>query len=321
MSVGSPDGVGHPWDGNGQPMTTGPLSQPLSLRTLLGEPGLLVVPGVVDPLTARIAERVGFSAVYASGAGLSNTAFGLPDIGFVNLSHMADLTRRLAAAVSLPIIVDADTGYGGPLNVMQTVRELERAGAAAIQIEDQQDPKRCGHFDGKTIRPREEMQRRVEAAVDARTGPELLIIVRTDAVAAEGIESALARCLSYVDAGADVIFVEAPETVEDLRAIPPAVPVPTLVNMVEGGKTPLHSSQELEAWGYRIALFANLALRVSAYAVAGALRHLLAEGGSQVLLSQMLTWEERQALVDLDDFIELEKRYGWLPAEVVEPAP
>jgi 2-methylisocitrate lyase-like PEP mutase family enzyme len=208
------------------------------------------------------------------------------------------------------LIVDADTGYGNAVNVIRTVRELERAGAAAIQIEDQVSPKRCGHFEGKEVVSCDEMVSKIAAAVYARQDPDVVLIARTDARAVEGLEAAIARARAYAAAGADVLFVEAPQTLDELRALPPAVPVPLLANMVEGGKTPLLGASELQAMGYRVVIFANTAMRVAIKAVQEAMAELHRSGTPAGLLDRMLSWEERQRLVDLPGYQALERRFG-----------
>jgi carboxyvinyl-carboxyphosphonate phosphorylmutase len=280
------------------------------LRGRLAKPEIVIVPGAVDALVARLVQEAGFPAVYLTGAGLANAQFGLPDLGLIGLSEVAAHTARIAEAVNLPVIVDADTGYGNALNVRRTVRELERAGAAAIQIEDQVSPKRCGHFAGKEVIPLREMVQKIRAAVEARRDPATVIIGRTDALAVEGIDGAVARARAYHAAGADVIFVEAPLDRDQLARLPKEIDAPLLVNQVEGGKTPLLPARELEAMGFRIALYANTALRVALFAVREALAVLAADGGSERLLDRMLDWEERQRLAGLEEWQLLERRYA-----------
>src|SRR6185437_2038960 len=223
----------------------------------------LLVPGAANALTARIIEDLGFEAVYLTGAGLANTGFGIPDLGLVSVSELAEATAAIAESCRLPLIVDADTGFGNPLNTVRTVRLLERAGASALQLEDQVFPKRCGHFSGKAVIPAAEMAAKVKAAVDTRRSRDLLVIARTDALAVEGIDAALDRAARYVEAGADITFVEAPRTVEDLLRIAGALPVPQVVNLVVGGRTPLLPQAELAAMGFAIVLYANAALQAA----------------------------------------------------------
>jgi methylisocitrate lyase len=284
------------------------MSRPATLRARLAQPQILVAPGAADAMTARIIERAGFDAVYLTGAGLANASFGLPDLGLTTMTEVVAQVQRIADAIGVPLIVDADTGYGGALNVVRTVRELERAGAAAIQLEDQVNPKRCGHFEGKEVVPTAEMVQKIAAAVYARQDPDLVIVARTDARAVEGFEAAVERSRAYAAAGADVIFFEAPVSLDELRQAPRSIPAPLLANMVEGGKTPLLSAAELEALGYRVVIFANAAQRVAAKAVQDAMRVLRHEGTTQPLLDRMLTWDERQRLVDLPRYLELDRQ-------------
>lgn len=279
------------------------------LRDAIAAENILVMPGAVDALTARIIEDAGFGAVYATGAGFANASFGIPDIGLVSVTDVIEHTRRLVDAVEIPVVVDADTGYGGVLNVYRTVRELERAGAAAVQLEDQVEPKRCGHFDGQTVVSTRDMLDKLAAALDARNDPDLVVIARTDARESEGFDAAIERVQAYAEAGADVVFFEAPRSIDEVRAIPGLVPVPCVLNVVEGGKTPAPTALEMQQFGYRIALFANAALRVAIHATQRAMATLLAEGTTEKLLPEMATWQERQRLVGLERAQEQEARY------------
>lgn len=276
---------------------------------LANDPSILVVPGAADAITARVVEECGFDAVYVTGAGFANASFGRPDVGLVTASEVVTHVQRIAEVVNIPVIVDADTGYGGVLNVRRTVQQLERAGAAAIQLEDQVSPKRCGHFEGNTVVPVEEMLRKLSAAIDARQDPDLLVIARTDARQTEGYDDAVRRAQAYAAAGADAVFVEAPRTLDELRRLPKLIEVPLIANMVEGGKTPLLNSRELDEMGFRVALFANTALRTGVKAVFEAMQTLRVDGGSERLLDRMLTWEERQRLIGLPEMEALEERY------------
>jgi 2-methylisocitrate lyase-like PEP mutase family enzyme len=288
----------------------GPGSTPGSrLRALLARPEPLVLPGCADALTARLAVAAGFEAVYATGAGIANTLLGMPDVGLTTMTELVDQVARIAEAVDVPIVADIDTGFGNAINARRAMIEFERAGVAAIQIEDQVFPKRCGHFDGKEIVPLPEMLAKLRAMLDARRDPALVVIARTDALAVDGLDAAVDRGRAFADAGADVVFIEAPTRLEDLRALPGRVPVPLVANMVEGGKTPLLGAAELGAMGYRIVLFANTALRVGARAARDALVELRATGDSRPLQDRMLSWEDRQALVGLPEIEALEARY------------
>lgn len=278
------------------------------LRELLASDEILVLPGAADAMTARLIEQVGFESVYATGAGFANASFGLPDIGLVAFPEVREHVRRMAGAVSIPLVVDADTGYGGVLNVRRTVQELEWAGVAAVQIEDQMEPKRCGHFDGNTLVTTEQMVSRLAAAVEARTDPDLVIIARTDAYQSEGLAGAIERSKAYLDAGADALFIEAPTTHEDLKQIPAVLDAPLIVNMVEGGKTPLLPASELESLGFSVALYANTALRTAGFAIREAMRTLKEQGDTSSLIDRMLSWHDRQRLVELGGYQALEDR-------------
>ncbi|MBI2369252.1 MAG: isocitrate lyase/PEP mutase family protein [Deltaproteobacteria bacterium] len=280
-----------------------------TLRERLHQPGILVVPGAYDALTARLVEEAGFPAVYATGAGIANSQFALADVGLVSFGEMLQQVARITAAVSIPVIVDADTGYGDTPNVTRTVKELARLGVAAIQLEDQAEPKRCGHFAGKRVVSPAEMVGRLRAALDARPGPDPLIIARTDARAELGLEEALARARTYAEAGAEVTFVEAPRSREELTRIPRELPVPQLVNMVEGGLTPLLPARELETMGYRILLHANAALRASVKAVQRVLAVLAAQGTTAGCLSDLITMEERNRITRLAELEVLADKY------------
>jgi 2-methylisocitrate lyase-like PEP mutase family enzyme len=280
------------------------------LRALLAGPGLLVVPGAFDALVARLIEEAGFPAVYATGAGIANAYLGWADVGLPTMTEVRDAVTHIVGATTLPVIVDADTGYGNAINVIRTVRALEQVGVAAIQLEDQVFPKRCGHFGGKEVVSRGEMVGKLRAAADARQ-TDLVLVARTDALAVEGLEAALARARAYRDAGADVLFVEAPRSVAEMRQVAEALPdVPLLINLVEGGLTPLLPAAELEALGFKIALYANTALRAAARGVQQALTHLQREGSSLGADDLLLSWEERQRLVRLPEIEALAQRYG-----------
>jgi len=279
------------------------------LRRRLQQDDILVVPGAADAVTARLIEQAGFEAVYATGAGISNTLLGLPDLGLATMTEIVEQVRRMTAAINIPLIADADTGYGNPVNVYRTVREFERAGIAGIQLEDQVSPKRCGHFSGKDVIPAEEMIRKIHAACDARQNPETVIIARTDAIATSGFDDAIARGRAFAEAGVDIVFVEAPRSVEELQRIPKDIDAPLLVNMTEGGVTPLLSAPELQAMGYRIAIFPNADLRVSMFAVRSMLGELRQAGTTANMLDRMMSWQDRQSAVGLPEFGELEERY------------
>lgn len=270
----------------------------------------IVLPGVYDALSARLAEQIGFEALYVTGAGLANSRLGVPDLGFVGLSQLCEHVACIAEVVDSPLLVDADTGYGNAAMLTRTVRQLERAGAAGIQIEDQLFPKRCGHFTGISVIPAGEMASKVRAAVESRRGDDLVIVARTDARAAEGLDAAIERACMYRDAGADVIFVEALRDAEELRRVGQDVPGPLMANMVEGGVTPLLSRAELGSLGFTITLYANVALRAAQAGVTRALETLRREGSTNSILDEIASWEERQAAVGKPYYDELERRYG-----------
>ncbi len=273
-------------------------------RILTG--GSIVVPGVTDALGARMVEQAGFPAAYVTGAGLANSVFGLPDVGLVSRTELIDHVGRIREASRLPLIVDADTGFGGPLSVMRSVYQLERAGAAAVQIEDQQDPKRCGHFEGQRLVTPTEMAEKIEAATRARSSPDLMLIARTDARNVVGLAEAISRAEAYLAAGADALFVEAPRSEAELAVVGSAFPgVPLVANLVEGGKTPLLPTARLEELGFSIILRASLLLRTMVTAAREALALLAADEADPAIEDRMLSWEERQELVMLDEFDSL----------------
>jgi len=286
------------------------MSSGRTLRELLTGPRALVVPGVPNALIARVAEETGFPAVFFTGAGFANLEFGFPDLGLTTMTEVVQQVGRIVEAVEIPVLVDADTGYGNALNVRRTVRELERAGAAAIMLEDQVFPKRCGHFEGKEVVGVQEMKSKIAAAVEARRDPDTVILARTDARQGYGLEEAIGRAIAYAEAGADVTFVEAPLSVEELAAIPPRVPVPQMANMVEGGKTPILPAGRLEEMGFKLILYANAALRAAVRGAQHVLAALVRDGSTEKVLQEMVTWEERQRLVRLPQYVELERRYA-----------
>jgi 2-methylisocitrate lyase-like PEP mutase family enzyme len=281
----------------------------VAFRALVEDRRAVLVPGVANALAARIVEDVGFEAVYLSGAGLTNTFLGLPDLGFIGLPELVQHTAAIRDAVQLPIIVDADTGFGNALNVRHTVRSLERAGASAIQLEDQVSPKRCGHFEGKSVIAASEMVQKIRAAVDARHDANLLIIARTDARATLGFDAAMERAQAYAGAGADILFVEAPESWEELEAVPRRSPAPQVINMVVGGKTPILNLSELKEARFAIVLYANVALQAAVHGMQLALRNLK-ENGRLDETGPVASFRERQRLVRKGDYDALEQRYA-----------
>jgi 2-methylisocitrate lyase-like PEP mutase family enzyme len=286
------------------------IDRPRRLRELLSGPDFLLAPGAADALTARLIEEAGFPVCYVTGAGIANARFGMADVGLATGTEIVESVRAIAAATILPTICDADTGYGNAINVMRTVFEFERAGAAGIQLEDQVTPKRCGHFSGKAVVDAPEMVQKIRAAVAARTNPDFVIVARTDARAVHGLDDALERAHAYRDAGADVLFVEAPTTVEELRRIPREVPgVPHLVNLVEGGRTPVLPAEELAAIGFKIGIYANFCLRAAVKAVQDGLGFLARTGSSLGYEEHLASMAERQRLVRLPDIEGLEERF------------
>ncbi|TDE13486.1 isocitrate lyase/PEP mutase family protein [Jiangella asiatica] len=277
------------------------------LRDRLASGPLLVVPGAANALTARIVEDMGFEAAYITGAGIANTFLGAPDIGLLTLSELAAHVTAIRDATTFPLIVDADTGFGNAVGVTRTVRVLERAGADAIQIEDQVMPKKCGHFDDKRLVPAAEMIGKIHAAVDTRDD-RTVVIARTDAVATEGLDAAVDRAARYAEAGADVTFVEAPQSAADLLSIPSRLAVPQVVNLVEGGRTPMMSLTDLSE--FRIALFANAALQAAARGVQRVLAVLRSTGSLEAAKDDLAGWEERQRLVGKSHYDELERTYA-----------
>lgn len=281
------------------------------LRELTGRQGRpLLLPGAPNALTARVVEQAGFDAVYVSGAGVSNTFLGMPDLGLLGMSELTAHVAAMADAVSLPLVVDADTGFGNSLNVQRTVRALERAGAAGIQIEDQVSPKKCGHFADKEIIGTAEMCGKIRAAVDARTDDDLVVIARTDARAVDGIDAACERAAAFSEAGADVLFVEAPTSREEMAHITRTVPGRHIVNMVEGGLTPLLPTHELGELGFSVVLYANTAMRGAVTGMRAVLDHLAKHGDTRNAQELMISWEDRQSLVNKPRFDELDRRYA-----------
>jgi len=278
------------------------------LWSLLSARAAIPVPGVANALTARIVEDLGFAAVYVSGAAIANTFLGAPDVGLTSLNEVAAHVGAIRDAVDLPLIVDADTGFGNVSNTWRTVRALERAGADCIQLEDQTFPKRCGHFEGKSVISTEEMEDKIGAACEARNNPDLLIMARTDARAEYGLAEACRRAKAYREAGADILFVEAPETEQEIEVIAAELAGILVLNIVEGGVTPALSMDRLTELGFSIALYANLPLLAGIYAVEETLRHL--KSGSSGPRPPIATWERRQNLVRRPWFEALEQRYS-----------
>lgn len=280
------------------------------LKALVNARRGMLVPGAFNALSAKVIEDLGFEAIYVTGAGVTNMWFGLPDQGFMGLHEIAEHTARIRDAVSLPLIVDADTGFGNALNVRHTVRVLERAGADCIQFEDQVAPKRCGHFAGKEVISTEEAVAKIKAAVDARHDSNLLILARTDACAVQGFEAAVERAQKFSEAGADILFVEAVTTAEHIRTLPQRLEKPQLMNMVIGGKTPIVGAEELAQMGYGIVLYANAALQGAVMGMQKALTVLRDERSVREDSGLVAPFAERQRLVGKPALDALEKRYA-----------
>jgi 2-methylisocitrate lyase-like PEP mutase family enzyme len=283
----------------------------MTLATRLEKKQILLAPGIYDALSALIAEQTGFEAVYLSGASIAYTRLGRSDIGLTTYSEVHDTLAAIRERTALPIIVDADTGFGNALNVQRTVRGFERAGASLIQLEDQGFPKRCGHLDGKTVIPAAEMAGKIRAAVDARASSRTLIMARTDAVAVEGFAPALDRAEKYLEAGADVLFIEAVRSPEQMREVNERFRdrVPLLANMVEGGKTPVKSAEELEAIGYRIAIFPGGTVRAVAHMLARYYSSLRVHGTTAPFAGEMLDFDRLNALIGTPELLSRGKKY------------
>jgi len=279
------------------------------LRQLLAGPRAIMAPGVADPLFARIVVQQGFDALYMTGAGTSAVRLGMPDVGLLTLTEMADNAARIVAASQLPLIADADNGFGGPLNVRRTVQEYERAGVAALHLEDQVLPKRCGHLAGKQLVSAADMVAKVKAAVDARRDQDFVVIARTDAIAVEGFDAAIERALLYKEAGADVLFVEAPSQAQ-LADINPRLSHPTLYNMATSGKTPFLKREEIEALGFKLIIYPNWMMLAAIKAATGVLQTLKAEGTIASIAPEVPSFQQFFDLVGMQDVRALEERYG-----------
>ena len=271
--------------------------------------GIIVMPGVFDALTARIAQHVGFDAMFQTGYGSAASLLGMPDFGFLNAGETVDNARRIIRAVDRPVIVDVDTGYGNPLSVWRLVRDLESMGAAGIFLEDQVWPKRCGHMQGKSIIPKDEYILKLKAALDARKSQDFIIVARTDARASLGLDEAINRGKTYFKAGADVIFIEAPTSTKELSKIATEIDAPLVANMIEEGVTPTLSAQQLLSMGYNIALFPLSALYAATFAILKVFIELKKTGTTEHGRGMMVTFNEFNKLVDLQRYIELERRY------------
>jgi 2-methylisocitrate lyase-like PEP mutase family enzyme len=279
------------------------------LKALLARKRAAILPGTPNALFARVIEDLGFEAVYVTGAGIANMSLGVPDIGLVTLTELTDHVAAVCDAVGVPVLADADTGFGNPINVTRTVRALERAGAAGVQIEDQIFPKKCGHFNGKDVVPLAEMVQKIKAAVDGRNDPDFQILARTDARAVRGFDEAIERARAYIAAGADATFVEAPVSVAELAKIPQVLGVPQFANMVFGGLTPSVSQERLADMGFGAVLYANAALQAALKSVGEVLGSLKHNGSLDQVRERLASFDERQRTVAKDHYDALEARY------------
>ena len=277
---------------------------------MLKEKKPLVIPGVYDAIGAKIAEKAGFNAMFQTGYGTSATLFGMPDYGFISSAETVDNARRICRAVSVPVIVDADTGYGNALSVWKLVKELESAGASGIFLEDQRWPKRCGHMQGKEVVSQEEYAEKLGAAIDARSNKNFIIVARTDARATEGLDAAIERGLYNKKLGADAIFVEAPKSIQEMKKIGKAIKAPLVANMIEGGATPLISASVLNKMGFKIILYPLSVLFANTFATINILKELKKTGTTKKLRSKLVSFDQFNDLVELRKFRKLEKRYG-----------
>lgn len=279
------------------------------LKKMLQEPGIIIAPGAYDAWSARLIEKAGFSAVYMTGYGVSASVLGMPDVGLLTMSEMVTQAKNIASAVGIPLIADGDNGYGGTLNVIRTVQEYEQAGVAAIQLEDQVFPKRCGHMEGKQLISKDEMIAKIKAAVYARQLEDFVIIARTDARAVNGFEDALDRVKDYVGAGADVIFFEAPESEDEMKKVSEIIKVPLLANMVENGKTPFLKERKLAEMGYKIAIYPVSTLYTATKAILGLLERFKKDGTTLTYLDQMVDFPTFNEMIGVKEARDLEKTF------------
>lgn len=284
------------------------MSKTSLLKKLVNEQKILLAPGTHDALSARIIEKAGFQAVYMTGYGQSASVLGKPDIGLLSMAEMADRARKIVSAVDIPVIADGDTGFGNAVNVMRTVEDYEQAGVAAIQLEDQVFPKKCGHMTGREVVPLEEMLGKIEAAIKARSDDDFQIIARTDARTTHGLDEALRRARAFEEAGADIIFLESPESIDEMKQINSELTKPTLANMVEGGRTPIVPADQLQEMGFQLVIYPTASIYAASKAVTDLMKHLW-EKGSTKGFEQMIAFAEFNELVGLSDFRELERKY------------
>ena len=283
----------------------------MNLPALLAEPNLLLAPGIYDSLSGLIATNAGAKAVYLSGASLAYTRFGISDLGLVSVSEVNDTLAAITDRIETPVIVDGDNGFGNALNVQRTVRSFERSGAAAIQLEDQAFPKRCGHLDGKTLISKAEMVGKIKAALDARNNQDMQIIARTDARAVEGLSAAVDRAEAYCEAGADILFIEAPQSLDEMKQLTAqfAGRIPLLANMVEGGKTPIQSTDELAEIGYKIAIFPGGAVRAIAHHLTDYFGQLIANGNNAKFSKKMYDFNGLNDIIETNALLDLGIKY------------
>lgn len=280
-----------------------------ALRNRISQGPLLMAPGAYDPLSAMLVEGAGYEAVYLTGGGYSRSN-GLPDIGLLTMTEVVSLIDRVCDVVTIPVIADLDNGYGNALSVRRAVRAFERAGVSGFHLEDQVIPKRCGHYDGKALVSVGEMIGKISAALDARSDDNVLVIARTDARATEGLDAALDRVSAYLDAGADLGFVEAPQSIDELRCIPEREPRAAMANIFEGGRTPFVTNSDLQAWGYRLAIYPSQAQRAAIWAMRQTLRHMRGTGSSAEMAHQMVSFQEREDIVKTSGWDLLAAKYG-----------
>ena len=269
----------------------------------------LVIPGVYDAIGAKIAEKVGFDAMFQTGYGTSATLFGMPDYGFIGATETVDNARRISNAISVPLIVDSDTGYGNALSVWKLVKELESAGAAGIFLEDQKWPKRCGHMQGKEVIPQEEYTEKLGAAIDARENKDFIIVARTDSRAIEGLEAAIERGIQNKKTGADAVFIEAPRTLDEMKKIGKEIKAPLVANMIEGGATPMNSAQTLNKIGFNIILYPLSVLFANTFATMNILQELKNTGTTAKYKQKVVNFDQFNSLVELDKFKKMETKY------------
>jgi 2,3-dimethylmalate lyase len=280
------------------------------LRKLIERPGAILVPGAFSPMVAKLVEQAGFEAVYVPGGGVALNRLGYADVGLITMTEMVDAARAIADAVSIPVIADADTGFGNQLNVQRTVREFERAGISGIHIEDQQFPKKCGHFANKRVISLAEAAQKIRAAVAARTDPDFLIIARCDALATGGLDEVVRRCKAYREAGADMIFVDAPRNKEDVEAIPKLIGGPLLFNSSAGGKIPHMNVNEIGALGYKLMITPNFTALAAIKAMKGILADLKTSGSVETVVSRCASFKEFTELGGIEVFNDLERRFA-----------